>query len=1749
MRSINPVSTRKGRKSSMYDQMKNASGVASSKAGKGLPRFEKNWYASARSLELLPTPYPYEQRHVDSIGAQAPSNRKGKMTPYLVMIKQVRGLRVPEQVLKSTRVDNLFYRIQLSFFDLYTQKFFGHTWVGRPTKVVNPTAQISLGRQTFVYRSAIHDSQCVGVLEYVLCVVEKGTIVQQYGVGWTTLNLFSQNMNEIIDVADSEVFSQSAAQDDLLQSPSSLRYRGVSLFLWRGSPRSLLYSQAQPSQWQNQVTIAGTKAGPCKVALEIFTFKALTPFYHLFRPNEIIGEHDIVGGFPTHHSHATDTETDSKILERHTVIGFMNGGKITLNPTALNSINMPSFSLRFIRPVVLLPVGFEHRVLQSLNHLREHHWTGLAESSAKGTIVQRSLRMGVHNGRTYLQKPYEVHLRVNQDNTLDDDLVVPMSSRAQGPKSVREMTRLEFSGDTETSAIQCRIDPCVALVFELEYKIEWASTANHHQAATHKMITLGWTLRLFDQTLSDLSLDGKRQFISLQRGPSRTLSNHRVFGHEMVPDKTMDDFSHGLWLNIAIQSSHQRSDIPQARSVAATAHNQQEAQAMQQIVSSPSTSLAPQIIDEPVQQQQQQQPSHLQHQQLPAESMHQRQETSSRSLTQQINTQSNIATMSTMIEMSQGRPSPSKRLNLNLQSAHQSTQSRVIMPSMTPHKNMNDTLLLDETNYEWPSHPVHSRQLFSPSKSLGTQTDDRNSTFLMSGKPRAHTASLYPDENTASMLASKSKGKSLLGFDLDVELTDPFPLNSFCVSFTQFSQHNNYFQRTNTKFIQISFNFFNFPAYMSEIVSLYPNDGGPSNNNSEGERVDLAGSFTDHCIDVRFRADVEPQERRMFVEYLYQKHLEIDIWDAETHLLIGKGSLRLQNFLRQQVPSIEKTVEIDIFPEGIRSGRLADENERSDLSTSSSARDPGDEVEEEGKLTVKVLHMGTGVDRQMQEKLALDHARTIPSASSSMALLRTHPALMYTRSKRYHDPLNIMLNDECSMGRKSKGKLLTEEDPSVLSSLTGLGGLVGLADSSVEIAALPLAGDPAIFHNHRNTVHTSSSSSSKLMRSSSSSPRGKHKKSKSKKKLKPIFRNKITAFASGEEEKYREQKRIRKLNLEKIRQHREMRKQAALESTIKKSVSQYRLIRPHFAELVFFELTFVNPYPKKCRFKIQISDPLFDGRKENQRINSGSAPNAYELETVCDTREWLFLKRQYGLNTPTKTNLFSSPPKAGVVGDENGDSDLSYSASAANTGHHYIVLDASEEVQIPFKYQSFCAGNVLGDQGSSAAAFPTIYGVKVESGFEAVRHRLITINIENLEDQVAAFMKVDVRPRAFPVDRTFRFHSWSDEQMDQIIPLPNEKDQSLAMLTDALHTSGSLAVRGRGSSRGKLDASSTSIMEQEAFQALNSKDNPHAFAVSSQFLPNSSVAVASTTAATNIEIAKNARIVHVRCTSHASIRICEFVNERGERQMKTGPASLSVAAGGELEAGGAVSSHRRALRIKFDAGRFPNVHCYYLALFTDTYASNLHSIYQIFVHAHLRAGGSNFRVTVGQRTSSKLYLPATAHSRQVRMISSAPQHLTFHQSGSFELEPKRVNEVVFDYRTPFGGRHSILVYLIDVKTNELVHSWLLYVDAVYPRINNTLQVNLKLNQGARKYFLWENPFLTPNTYYFDSSHPHVLSLPEEEAHIAPKHRRKIHFHLHPRGVPGRETIFMFITDEGGKTNQCLRFHINWNGSF
>jgi hypothetical protein len=159
-----------------------------------IPYEELLWYKNYHSNEA-PIPAP-----AFNINSSSSDSLLWRDQCYYLHIGRVGGIRSVISAL-PVNASCISLRLQLSFFSLKHQRFFGRTWTSKEYPILEgPIENVGI-----YYHTTIHDDQVYGVLELVLSTQENGLIVDSYSIGWTLINILA-NVNQLVpDVDDSKL--------------------------------------------------------------------------------------------------------------------------------------------------------------------------------------------------------------------------------------------------------------------------------------------------------------------------------------------------------------------------------------------------------------------------------------------------------------------------------------------------------------------------------------------------------------------------------------------------------------------------------------------------------------------------------------------------------------------------------------------------------------------------------------------------------------------------------------------------------------------------------------------------------------------------------------------------------------------------------------------------------------------------------------------------------------------------------------------------------------------------------------------------------------------------------------------------------------------------------------------------------------------------------------------------------------------------------------------------------------------------------------------------------------------------------------------------------------------------------------------------------------------------------------------------------------------------------------------------------
>lgn len=162
-------------------------------------------------------------------------------------------------------------------------------------------------------------------------------------------------------------------------------------------------------------------------------------------------------------------------------------------------------------------------------------------------------------------------------------------------------------------------------------------------------------------------------------------------------------------------------------------------------------------------------------------------------------------------------------------------------------------------------------------------------------------------------LRASHKGKEKKGgrVSVHVEVNDPLTINDIGIQFAAFRHRSSDSGAYRPKSVYFSYQFFSTAATRTELLKLLPPD---EQRLSVFARED---SFhrneppltLRHVIDCSDQTTTEGIE---FAEYLAYSILYIDVWDADSLILIGTCAVPLRELMRQGTSSLKRAVEVDV---------------------------------------------------------------------------------------------------------------------------------------------------------------------------------------------------------------------------------------------------------------------------------------------------------------------------------------------------------------------------------------------------------------------------------------------------------------------------------------------------------------------------------------------------------------------------------------------------------------------------------------------------------------------------------------------------------------------------------------------------------------------------------------------------------------------------------------------------------------------
>jgi hypothetical protein len=1032
--------------------------LASQYTGGTMPRKESNWISLGAQHVL----------HAHGHGRESPLEgniKAAKQMPYYLYISKVVGYRLPNVMVDVPRSD-LYFRLQLSFFDKTTRRFFGHTAVDSPflgpQEGKSPNEPVIKDRP-FVYRTSVRNKACIGVLELVVVECKDGITKRQVGVGWANLDLFSNDVTG----------------DIVEQEPAMIGRTASITKFYAGSPRVLCCDGFDLSALGfSNLPEAKTRSGDVvSVWHTLYTYKALQKYFHLFQEHQIITEKTIIPGFPVTPVSMRASGDMKACLQRQ--LPSVEHARY-LDQYAQNIVPI---SIKFAHPVIELPDQFETMLLWTLLQIKSGYW---GKDNANGTIASRRLLVGVHNGSQFVCPPLDIPLRPMYEQKMrprasDRDAIEagppesPFSpaSRARmrgelaNVKPVadgsNEVTRLDGSLTQDLNGLEVDVlgSNNVVLWFELVYDIDWPNTGR-------QAISVAWAPRLLWDNSQSLSFHNLSHII-LRRGVGNSLlclgeqQPSRVrYGFSTPFSKALDSPDYHMRLRLDI-SSPELAALSGAKPPSPT-----EKQPHTSKAGSPGYSG---VFAFPLGAG----PNHEDHSIRGSSGLDGGQDddfndgdigtfplspnTNKRvSMTPMVSGNSNFNSKRGVgpgqtaggVGGAGGSRDGRGSLVLKSSSGNSGPQSVRSVPGQLDIPPAGQSGIETAGNQRRGSGSQYGGQFAPPSSAQMTNVAPLSPGFAraggwarlegsesLGGAPQTHQMSrdylMLPTTGVQPVLGSgSSSGPESPAVDLARELSDPakgaelsFVLQYFCPTIARWAARP-------LRSLRVAFCFFRDPPFVSAPILLPPlaqiQSFLETRLQRDGDRLNIPVEFS-------YSFELDPRQHRAFVEYLYTENLFMTLWDADSNLYVGHCLLPLQQFLRQLQNSVEKHIELDCVQEGfapeplpavleevnsnimLKAGQIQtavggqNRPESNNPQTTSRALPPLSEV---GKIQLTVLHRSKRLPPSTLTTLERLCAHVIPPVASALLALPLG-SLVPTKDALPANPANLFLPSQTIM--------------------------------------------------------------------------------------------------------------------------------------------------------------------------------------------------------------------------------------------------------------------------------------------------------------------------------------------------------------------------------------------------------------------------------------------------------------------------------------------------------------------------------------------------------------------------------------------------------------------------------------------------------------------------------------------------------------------------------------------------------------
>ncbi|XP_071109623.1 nephrocystin-4-like isoform X1 [Haliotis cracherodii] len=1101
--------------------------------------------------------------------------------PFCLNLRKVDGIARPA-VLVNTRAE---YQLSVSLYDVAFREFCGRQWLG-PTMAGRGGAT-SLPKlqynQHIYFHTSITNISLIAVVEIVAHTYDDSGRRQAVACGWGIIRPFKND-------------------SDLPDSARSVQLPTQKVEMYYGSPRALLFMDDPLESNQLLKPITG-----CQLSFTVATHKSMLRVMNLIPENVIVSGKDVIPGMVDDQTAGADKLKRPKTLR--TVPIQLEGVYVHLQP------NMDMFETELCS------------LMQDDRALREKK---TLEDAPPVTVLERRLQVGVHNGWCYVEKPQTFHLE-----SLSSSSRKPTASPSFRRSSMFAHRRTGSTGSCNISGTNDLMlknkvqfsefleDPMFSIIFSLEYVIGEPLTAKDRKlslsfARAHtRTVSVRWA------AWSPLQHPSNRDVtISLVGGPHRSPDEGFVY---KMPSTDMQDneaarlaggyvflqwstdakdmltlpmgSSHGINLRLgsmpSVQSLDSGGELDMAWKPPSGRSNSQvypgQAAGYPMLPGGPHP-LPP--SDPGVQ---------GQHAAVPTDHMPHTSQNGT-----QISFQPQPQILPQQTGYSHAQPpgmgavypnmaigptgmfpmypmGPSGMYPMNIMQMTDPGSSRLTAPDL----------------HELPFTPVHAPVMAQGPQPRGGM-----------GLSRAAYARLY-SAGFPSVVDRNGDPPDVIdpGTTVKVnvakEMADPLQCNEVVFQFLAFakfsSQQNGSSKSAGSVFF--TFQFYRFPQVTSErlLLSKSQNDltADPQSSPFILHRMEKDGSIQEGQppgFEVKYFLDptfLKPGESSLFYQHLARQTLHIDVWDADSLLLIGSSAVDLKYLCRNGNEAVQTTFELDVVTSEYHEDTASSDNMRA-ASVKPLRR---------GKLHLRMANIG----HQGEVKRVGHRTETIPLPSKTQ----------------------VIISQTAGNSSYKGGSLMRGEN-----------GLKKLGVSRAQ----PLTDN--------REVSTMMFSKERQMDKEET-----HRGVDSERQRKLARMNAVRQQSGGQENEktttimgYRKEKTERMRDMKTMEIYRMQTKREGILTMLSNTITTEHTIYPTFATAEFFEFVLKNPYNVQQNITMDCSDPavgvITDARewrhfKQINNINTHVEEGMFNKESKSDGPE-IFLRPKETVNIPLKYQSFQA---------------------------------------------------------------------------------------------------------------------------------------------------------------------------------------------------------------------------------------------------------------------------------------------------------------------------------------------------------------------------------------------------------------------------------------------------------------------------------------------------------------------------